>query len=447
MKRNFFNRVPIVVMVLMTWFGGGLQARAQNPQSTAVSGTGNPAEAEDTVAKAPEEEAHHSIGESVVANMRSPVGFSLDFGQLYTPDFFATSEKKPLEGYTVLHPSIFAHRTKKRYDFQFDYTFGYRAKNRQRQLHNSDHTLNIVFTRRLSQHAFLQFSDNARSVFNDQVIQPQSVTPVLYQPGVAQQLYLPHERFTSNSFTTNVHYQPGKKININVFGAYNVWRYSTVTYGSTQGFQAGIRADYRMNKWVYLDSGYSHYVNRVDPRFEPANIQRLQIAGLKFRPRRRFEVYLSGGIDATRLQGIQLTTGSYEGGVSMNTRSTLLSLVYHRGYSVAGGPGAILNSNGLSASFSQWLSRRMNVNVDSSYVQGTSAIRGSGTRLQSISSTAEFGFRLQQHVTFSTQYAYISQRGANLGLTTPTLTRYSLTAGFQVFFASLGRRQRLSLPE
>ena len=195
-----------------------------------------------------------------------------------------------------------------------------------------------------------------------------------------------------------------------------------------------------MNKWVYFESTYTHYLNRVDPSFIPSSIDRLQIGGLKFKPSRSVELYLSGGADSARFQGVQRTVAAFQGGISKSSGTSLLSLVYSRGLSIAGGPGTPLNGNTVSASFSQWLSRRMNINVNSGYIRGSSVVRGS--TLEYLTGTAEIGLALQRHVMFSTQYSYLSQRGLNLGSTTPILSRYTITAGFQFFLAPTGGRRQ-----
>ena len=341
-------------------------------------------------------------------------------------------------GFTMLRPRIFARTETRRYEFQFDYTFGYRGNNKQRQIRSTDHSVKIDFARQLSRYASLRVSNSFGSAFNDEAVLPSSPAPVMYQSGFAQELYVPRQHFTTNSLVTSVNYQAGKRSNITVFGSYAFWNYGSASFGKTQGFQVGIRSDYRVNKWLYLNNSYSHYLNKVDPRFQPGSIQRLQFGGLKFKPTRNVELYLSGGVDSARIQGAQRTAGAFQSGISKTAGSTLFSLVYHRGFSIAGGPGTLLNSDNVSASFSQWLTRRVNVHFTSGYVKGASVIKGS--KLQYISGAAELEIAIHRHVVFSTQYTSVSQRGANLDSTTPALNRHSVMSGLQFFFASSGAR-------
>ncbi len=442
---NSVHRTTVAaVFVLMISLATSPRGNAVAPQAGAASGGGSDSSQEETDVRRSKSDLRspRSIGDRFIATMHSPIGASLSFIELYTPDVSATAGKRSFVSYTMLRPEIFTHTVKKSYEFHFDYTFGYRGNNRHRQIRSSDHLVMLDLTRRLSRRAFLQFSDRFRSVFNDEAVLPQStsVSPILYQPALAQELYTPNQRFSTNSLITSFSYQAGKRLNMSVFGSYDLWRYSLATFGEAQGFQAGVRGEYRMNKWLYFDSRYSHYLTKVDPRFLPSNIQRIQAGGLKFAPRRGVEFSVSGGVDSTRLEGIQRTTTALQGGISKTSGSTLISLVYYRGFSVAGGPGALLKSDTVNSEFTQWLSRRINLHLNSGYVKGASLVNGSALRY--ISGTAELEFMLQRHVMFSTQYTYLSQRGAKLGLTSSLLNRYTLSAGFQFFFATTGTRQR-----
>jgi hypothetical protein len=438
MVHSIPRRARIVLVIFVTWLGAIHVALGRQSSDGGVTGATGDTSQEETDAKQPKDEApsSRSISERLIQATRSPIGASLGFEEVYVPDYSATTSKRPFVGYTVLRPRMFGHKTRKRYDFQFDYTYTYRANNRQHQIRNTDHSVRIDFARRLSRHAALQLSDSFRSTFNDETILPNSGDPILYQPRFEQEPYIPRQRLTTNTLVAGVNYQAGKRLHLNLFGGHNFWRYTPAKVGQSQGFQIGVRSDYRMNKWIYLESSYTHYLNRVDPRFLPSDIHRLQIGGLKFKPSRRVELYLSSGADSTRFQGIQRYAAAFQGGISANSRDSLLSIVYSRGFSIAGVAGMPLKSHTVNTSFSQWLSRRININLNSSYVRGLSATKGS--KLEYITGTAEVGLAVQSHVMFSTQYSYLSQRGSNL----PILSRYVVSAGFQFFLAPIGGGRR-----
>ncbi len=381
--------------------------------------------------------SHTSVTERLLANMRTPIGFSVGMFELYVPDSAGGSGNSTL--YTMLRPRIFTARKTKRSQLQIEYSFGYRRDNRQSQVHSSEHSTIANFSYQLSRNMSLHISDDFRSALNDRATLPSSSTAELYQPSFAQGLYLPGERSTTNSVVGSLTYQAGKRSNITVFSTYDLWRYGASTFGGAHGIQAGIRSDLQINKWLFFDSSYSHYLNAVPGRFQSANIHRLQVGGFKFKPSRTVELYVSGGADSTRFQERQRTTGSIQGGISRTSRSTLLSLVYHRGFSIAVGPEATLNGDIVSASASQWLSRRVSIQAGSSYTHGASLNKDS--KVEYLGVNAELQVVLQRHLMFSTQYSYVSQHGRNLPSDNLLLNRYTITSGLQFVLPSLGGRE------
>jgi hypothetical protein len=372
----------------------------------------------------------------LAAGTRSPIGFSLGIFELYAPNSASATLDKS-RGFKLIRPRLFGNTKTRNTQFQFDYAFGYRSDSR--EIHSSDHAAKFAFDYRLSRNASLQISDTFRSAFNDNGALPNSSSPVMYQPGFAQELYVPNERSTTNSVVTAVNYRAGKRSNVTAFGSYDMWRYGGSSFGNAQGFQVGIRGDHQINKWLFLNSSYSHYLTAVNPRFQAADIHRLQIGGLKFKLRRSMEVYFSGGADYTRFQGIQQPAVSYQAGFAKTSGATLVSVVYHRGLSTAVGPQATLNGHVISASLTQWLSRRINLQLNSGYTRGASPNKSS--RIEYLGGNAELQIAVQRHVMFSVQSSYVSQRGTNLPSQSPALSRYTVTTGLQVLFPSLGGRQ------
>jgi len=429
------SKRSIVGLVLIgSWFAANIEAAPQArpdavPEETP---TGTIASKEDV--------RSHSITDRFLSNMRSPIGFSMGVFELYAPnsgDSTIVGDKSPV--FTMLRPRLFANAKGKRSQFQFDYTFGFKRYNRRSEIHSSEHTARLDFDYTLSRNATLQISDTFRSAFNDYGALPTSTAPTLYQPGFAQELYLPHERATTNSVLTGVNIRAGKRTNLTVFGSYDMWRYQTSTFANAQGFQIGIRGDHQINKWLFLNSSYSHYLNAVDPRFEAASIHRLQVGGLKFKLRRTVEIYFSGGADYTRFQGTAEPAASYEAGFSKGSGSTLFSAVYHRGLSTAVGPQTTFNGHVVSLSLTQWLTRRVDLQISSGYTRG--AALKQNTNIEYLGGSAEIQIQVQQHVLFSVQSSYVSQRGANLLSATPLLNRYTVTSGIQFIFPSLGGRR------
>jgi len=429
---GYVSKRAIAGLLATVWLGAGIPAFPQ--------GIKDPIPEADDI-KAPKEDSGsspHNLTEGFLAGMRTPIAFSLGLYELYAPNLSNSADKSPV--FTMARPRLFASTATKNSRLQLDYTFGYRRYNRRPEIHSSDHSATLNYDYRLSRSATLQISDSFRSALNDNGVLPSSSLPAMYQSGFAQEFYAPNERTTTNSVVTSLNYHAGKRTNLTVFGSYDMWRYSASSFGNAQGFQVGIRGEHQINKWFFLSSNYSHYLTAVEQRFETASIHRLQLGGFKFKLGRTTQLYFSGGADYTRFQGHQWPTASYQAGFSKTTGSTLVSIVYNRGLSSAVGPQGTLNGHVVGASFTQWLSRRVSVQVTPGYTRGASFKKNS--RVEYLAGNAEVQIEVQRHVMFSIQGSYISQRGTNLASETPALSRYTVSTGVQFFMSTLDGRKR-----
>src|SRR5207249_3943491 len=197
--------------------------------------------------------------------MRTPVGFSFGVLELSAPNFSAPVSTSKSMTFTMVQPRIFATRNTERIHFQFDYTLGYRRSNQDREIHASEHVAGIRFDYQLSRNLSLQVADNFRSAIDDYGTFLRSSLPAVYDPSFAQPLYALHSRMTTNSLITSLNYRASKRSNISVITSYDRWRYSHSSFAALQGVQAGIRSEYQVNKWLFLQNSYSHYLNAVDP--------------------------------------------------------------------------------------------------------------------------------------------------------------------------------------
>jgi hypothetical protein len=443
MSRRVFRTVLMLLLMSASPFMPlicSAQDAGTQLNGAAISQEGyDPAEARTAPIANSKETSHSSVTERFLSNLHSPIGFSMGVFELYVPNASGPESAFTSNLYTMVRPRVFMNTRTQRFQFQADYSFGYRRYNHQSQIHSSEHSAMIGLTYDLSRRLSLHISDDFRSTFNDGADLPSSSTPVLYQPRFAQGFYVPGERSTTNSLVAGVTYRAGKRSNVTVFGGYDLWRYGASTIGA-HGIQAGIRMDLQIGKWIYLDSSYSHYLNVVPMGFQSTNIHRLQAGGFKLKPWRSIELYVSGGADSTRFLEHQRTTGSIQGGLARTSGSTLFSLVYHRGFAVAVGPNATVNGHIISASVSQWLSRRINIEAVSGYTRGFSLNRDS--KIEYLGGNAELQIVVQRHVLFSTQYSYVSQRATNFVTDSSHVKLYTVTTGLQFVYPSLDTRER-----
>jgi len=386
-------------------------------------------------------ETNTSLTERALASMRRPVGMSIGFMELSAPDFSMPGSGNKSTTFAMLQPRIFAMRGTGKAHFQLDYTLGYRSNNRNRQIHSTEHSASMGFGYRLSRNVSLQVSESFRSTVDDNGVLPTSTTPAIYEPNFAQALYMPHTRTTTNSVITSIGYHPSKRANISVSMSYDTWHYSESSFGGTSGIQVGIRSDYQINKWLFFNNSYSHYLNAVSTELQTASIHRLKLGGFKFKLGRTLELAISGGVDSTHFQGAQRTNGSVESGLSKTSRSTKLTLLYHHGlYSTVGEQDA-MGGNTLSLTLTQGLSKRASFQVSSGYTRGVSLSKDS--KLRYISGNGELQVAVQKHIMWSTQLSYVSQAGVNLSPGAAGLSQITASMGLHFFLPPLGGRRAI----
>src|SRR5438094_399285 len=85
----------------------------------------------------------------------------------YSVGLFESSAGDNAGSITMVQPRIFGNVKNGKSQMKFDYIFGYRSNNRNRELHSSEHSATLNVDRRLSRNTSLELSENFRSVFND----------------------------------------------------------------------------------------------------------------------------------------------------------------------------------------------------------------------------------------------------------------------------------------
>src|SRR5438105_4714224 len=109
--------------------------------------------------------SHRTITQAFLDTMRTPVGFSMGFFELYAPNLLGSQQDRSAT-YTMMRPRLFASTRTKRSEFQFDYSFGYRQYNRHREVHSDEHLARLSYSYQLSSNSFLSISDDFRSALN-----------------------------------------------------------------------------------------------------------------------------------------------------------------------------------------------------------------------------------------------------------------------------------------
>lgn len=384
----------------------------------------------------------NSLADGYLRTMRDRWGFSLGLGQFYTSDLTISTKEKEAATFTSLQSRIFAKPIQSsRSELWLNYGLGYRAYNRGKEPNNFEHSGTASLNYRLSTKNSIHVSDVFSSVFNEDGFSDNSLTPAPYEPDFAQQIHLGRERLTTNSLVVGLERRLSRRSNIDVFSNYEFWRNGNTKLRDTHSVQTGMAIQYQIKKWLILNSAYTDYLTTVNDASgeSSVSIHRLRVGELRFRFRRTVELSFGPEVESTRHMGIWRTAAGFQSVVSKKSESTWLSLLYHRGFSTAVGPGAIFDGDYVTALFNRWLSRRINFQLSSIYIRGSSFEDSS---LRYITARAGLGIAVQDHTLVSVHYSYLSQHTTNLPVNALNVSRYTVATALQYSLPSLRQRQR-----
>jgi hypothetical protein len=373
-----------------------------------------------------------SFADGVLNGMRNSISFSLG-----TSHFYGQEETGVLSSRTSLNPRVFANFQGRRSRLSMNYAFGYQRETGGRKADNLQHLANLHFEKPLFRYASLTVSDTGSSVLNSFDFPVNSPVRTQFQPDFVEDVYTNSQRMIDNSFLVAMSFRTGRKGRITFSGGHNFRRYSGLALEDNHGLLAGIQGGYQISDQLTFDTSYTTNLTATNTTTRATEIHRLQVGGFKYK-RRSSEVSLSGAVEFTGNQGNRQLGSGVQASLSKTFGLSQLSFVYNRGFSNTAGLGTVLAGDSVTSRFTWWPSRRVNVRTEGTYTRGSSAIAGS--KLESVSGNASIEIAIHRHLLFSTQYWRLSQRVTNLPFTAPSLDRYFVSAGFEYFLPSLGRR-------
>jgi hypothetical protein len=373
-------------------------------------------------------------------NMRKSVGFSLGANGAYDSNAIVSSsgQAEALKS-AWLTPSLFANFRRRHSQIVFNYTFQARAYSGFSQLNSSSHAATLNFTGALSPKLSVGLGESFSSAFNTNRTFLDPTVIGAYELNAAQDLDVPSQRVTRNSVTASASYTIGRRNSIGVFSNFDYWRYTDQNLGNPYDVLIGVHSGFRINKWLYLDNSYSHYLNLGNNLVGAGDsqIHHLQVGGLRLeRSRRGWEAYVSGGADVSTSGGAPVPVPSMQAGVSKNWKSGQFSVTYSRGFWTAVGPGTSLQGDTANLSFNQSF-RRMSLTIGSIYRRGTAS---GDSSVDFLSPTGQLGFAVQRHLMLSANYFYVSQRVVNISPDLQNASRYRLSVGINCFLPPLFHR-------
>jgi len=241
-------------------------------------------------------------------------------------------------------------------------------------------------------------------------------------------------RFTRNSLNGAIHYQPTRRINLGVFSNYSYYDYEfpVTETESVHAIQAGVTYDHQLTSWLYLANSYSAYLNRVDQEYQDARIHRLQVGGLKFRLGRNWEASGAGGVEYVDTYGRNGFNESVSAGLTWSSRTSALSLSYHRGFFSLIGLQEVYQSDRGTAAFGSRLSPWINLQISGSFLSGNRF--GAYGFMELYYAQAGLEFALPANMVASVNGFYVDQRGDDPGGVYLTGERFVAHVGLQYLF-------------
>src|SRR5262249_24907367 len=162
-------------------------------------------------------------------------------------------------------------------------------------------------------------------------------------------------------------------------------------------------------KWVFLSTSYSAYHNFGNSRFSKVDIHRLQLAGFRFRLWRAIEWFSSGGVQYGRKD--RRLAADIESGLTATTKTTSLSLRYHRGLSTVVGVAAVLPGDEASVLLTLTFSSRVSIDSQLFYVRATTS---SSASLENMAAGVGLDVKLQSNLVSTIRYRRFFQQSQNL---------------------------------
>jgi len=214
---------------------------------------------------------------------------------------------------------------------------------------------------------------------------------------------------------------------VSLFASHEFTRYQRSEFRQTQIFQVGFNASHQLTKYLFLETSYTTFVNKVNPIYRGESIQRLRALTFQYR-RRRFEVSTSGGIQYAKHSGSRHIVADAEAAIWVGSQSTGFSLGYNHGLTSIIGAGSAVETDTVNLSLRHRVSNRFFVGLNSYYMRHSTPATPYKSEFESLAASAGVQLALTTGLVFSINHNYISQQARNVAFDAPRLSRYASLA-------------------
>ena len=349
------------------------------------------------------------------------MGLAVGLTEFYTPNTVTNGPKSSAGSFTSANSSFYANFVRTKSQFHIDYTIGYQRDNRQ-SLSGVNQTGSLSWSRLMGRRGSLNISESFIDSPNDYSTTSRLTDPFQSPYVSTQEIFVDRQRITRNVLTVSSGYQVGKRTTVDVFASHELSLYQRADFGQTQILQAGVGAAHQLNKFLFISTSYTGFINNVDPMYRDVAIQRLRVITLRFH-RRGINVSSSAGVEYANNHGSNDVVAEAEAGMTMGSRSNAFSLQYLHGLTSIVGAGTAVVTDSLYASLMHRISNRFSLGLSSSYMHygNKNGLQKSG--LDSLEAGARIQLALTHDVILSGNLYYVSQTTRNLGFYAPELHR------------------------
>jgi hypothetical protein len=440
--RRFSIRLCIALIFFTVW-SRGVRAQVSTPgtaEPSAAEEVQDPVADEDNQEDASTSPGRVSSGVSSIMNgvllARNRVGGGFTASQSYTPDALVSGSTRQAASFSSLGTNFYANFSQ----FTLGYAFAYgKDQSRGVVVKDSRGTLGWNWGHRLTRNSTLNVSDSLESGTNATAASLALVIPSVSdstQYLSTQDVFVARQRVTRNNLNTGIGYRFRKRTSLNLSASHYVVRYHQAQFGQSDGIQLGLNVDHQLNKWLYLNSGYSAYRNNGNSKLYTVDIHRLQIVGFRFQLGHSVEIATTGGVQYAR-QGRRLA-GEAETSLTAGTSKTAFSIRYHQGLSSAVGVPVALTGHNVNLLLSHKFSRTMSLQTNAVYFRASSP----SSSLENLAGGVGLNVALRPNLIAAIHYNQYFQRSQNLSVDALHFSRSSVQASINYLLPSLRVRRR-----
>ena len=432
--------------LVMILFGVSLMAqdpqRSESPDSGEESAKDSPKDSR-RQAKSEKPSSTVSFTDSLFLGMGNNATFSVGMFEGYNSNILSnvgvTSPGRVPDAITSVYTRFFARTDGRNAGLSVDYSTGYRLYADSSELNGPEHRGTVTFRAKPSRRSWFEFSEYIASLANDShTLLSQPLAPNGVETDFSQQILMDRQRIFTNVAKAEIGYELSRRTQLSVYGSYVVQRFESSPLHDADGFLLGLHFRRQFNRWMSFETNYEVKLSEFNNQYGQANVHHLDVGGLTYRVQPTVTIFASGGVEYAEFQGTYRPGAGIRSGIAKQTRTTNLSLEYHRGFSSTLGLGTLTQGDAVAVRLNRRLTPWMNLIASSIYSRNLAFVGPDQTSgpLYIFQIQPGLQFAVRRNLIFSLSCDYFKQNTDNYGLTVPNSSRYYIAFGFEYVLGS-----------